>query len=60
MPRPRALLFVAGGMRRADLSEAMRISSGRLDRACAFLNVLATMSQALHESGDHVRARLGA
>jgi hypothetical protein len=34
-----ALLFVAGGMRRTELSEALRLSSGRLDRACAFLNV---------------------
>ena len=33
------LLFVAGGMRRAECSEALRVSSGRLDRACAFLQV---------------------
>jgi hypothetical protein len=34
-----ALLFVAGGMRRAELAEALHLSAGRLDRACAFLTV---------------------
>jgi hypothetical protein len=33
-----ALLFVAGGsLRRADLAAALRVSAGRVDRACAFL-----------------------
>src|SRR6266540_3625752 len=33
-----ALLFVAGGsLRRADLAAALRVSAGRVERACAFL-----------------------
>src|SRR5438128_2252311 len=49
-----ALLFVAGGMRRTELSEALRLSSGRLDRACAFLNVSPPHGLALLESGDRI------
>ena len=49
-----ALLFVAGGMRRAELSEAMHVSSGRLDRACAFLNVAPPHGLALLEAGDRI------
>ena len=49
-----ALLFVAGGMRRAELAEALRISAGRLDRACAFLNVSPPHGLALLESGDRL------
>jgi segregation and condensation protein B len=49
-----ALLFVAGGMRRAELTEALRLSSGRLDRACAFLNVSPPHGLALLESGDRI------
>jgi segregation and condensation protein B len=41
-------------MRRAELAEALRISSGRLDRACAFLNVSPTHGLALLESGDRL------
>jgi chromosome segregation and condensation protein ScpB/uncharacterized cupredoxin-like copper-binding protein len=47
-----ALLHVAGGMRRAELSEAMRISSGRLDRACAFLHASPPHGLVLVESGE--------
>jgi segregation and condensation protein B len=49
-----ALLFVAGGMRRAEFSEALRVSSGRLDRACAFLQVSPPHGLALLESGDRI------
>src|SRR5207244_6077 len=49
-----ALLFVAGGMSRAELSEALRLSSGRLDRACAFLRVSPPHGLALLESGDRI------
>jgi segregation and condensation protein B len=49
-----ALLFVAGGMQRAGLSEALRVSSGRLDRACAFLHVSPPHGLALLEPGDRV------
>jgi segregation and condensation protein B len=49
-----ALLFVAGGMRRAELSETLRLSSGRLDRACAFLGVSPPHGLALLESGDRI------
>jgi segregation and condensation protein B len=49
-----ALLFVAGGMRRTELSEALRLSAGRLDRACAFLNVSPPHGLALLESGDRI------
>src|SRR5207302_961288 len=48
------LLFVAGGMRRAELSEALHVSSGRLDRACAFLNLSPPHGLVLLESGDHI------
>jgi segregation and condensation protein B len=48
------LLFVAGGMRRTELSEALRLSSGRLDRACAFLNVSPPHGLALLEAGDRI------
>jgi segregation and condensation protein B len=49
-----ALLFVVGGMRRTELSEALRLSSGRLDRACAFLNVSPPHGLAVLESGDRI------
>jgi hypothetical protein len=49
-----ALLFVAGGMRRTELSEALRLSSGRFDRACAVLNVSPPHGLALLESGDRI------
>jgi segregation and condensation protein B len=49
-----ALLFVTGGTRRTELSEALRLSSGRLDRACAFLNVSPPHGLALLESGDRI------
>jgi segregation and condensation protein B len=49
-----ALLFVTGGMRRAELAEAMHISAGRLDRACAFLQVWPPHGLALLESGDGI------
>ena len=49
-----ALLFVAGGMRRAECSEALRVSSGRLDRACAFLQVSPPHGLALLESGERI------
>jgi segregation and condensation protein B len=49
-----ALLFVAGGLRRVELAEMLRISSGRLDRACAFLNVSPPHGLALLESGDRI------
>jgi segregation and condensation protein B len=49
-----ALPFVAGGMRRTELAEAMRISAGRLDRGCAFLNVSPRHGLTLLESGDRL------
>jgi segregation and condensation protein B len=41
-------------MRRAELSETLRISSGGLDRACAFLLVSPPHGLALLESGDRI------
>jgi chromosome segregation and condensation protein ScpB len=49
-----ALLFVAVGMRRAELSEALRLSSARLDRACVFLSASPPHGLALLESGDRI------
>jgi hypothetical protein len=49
-----ALLFVGGGMRRTELAELMRLSSARLDRACAFLHLSPPHGLALLESGDRL------
>jgi segregation and condensation protein B len=49
-----ALLFVAGGMRRAELAEAMHLSAGRLDRACAFLQFSPPHGLVVLESGDRI------
>jgi segregation and condensation protein B len=49
-----ALLFVAGGMRRAELAQALHLSAGRLERACTFLNVSPPHGLVLLESGDRL------
>ena len=51
-----ALLFVAGGsLRRADLAAALRVSAGRVDRACAFLRASPPHGLALLESDDEIQ-----
>jgi segregation and condensation protein B len=51
-----ALLFVAGGsLRRAELAAALRVSTGRVDRACAFLRASPPHGLALLESGDEIQ-----
>ena len=51
-----ALLFVAGGsLRRAVLAVAMRVSAGRVDRACAFLRESPPHGLALLESDDEIQ-----
>ena len=51
-----ALLFVAGGsLRRADLAAALRVSAGRVERACAFLRASPPHGLALLESDDEIQ-----
>jgi len=51
-----ALLYVAGGaLRRAELGAALRVSTGRVDRACAFLRASPPHGLALLESGDEIQ-----
>jgi len=51
-----ALLFVAGGsLRRAELAAALRVSTGRVDRACTFLRASPPHGLALLESGDEIQ-----
>jgi hypothetical protein len=56
-----ALRFVAGAaLRRAEAAEALRVSMGRLERACAFLSLspphgLRLVEPAAVESGPHAR-----
>jgi segregation and condensation protein B len=49
-----ALLFVTGGLRRIELAEALKISSNRLDRACAFLHASPPHGLALLDTGERL------
>jgi segregation and condensation protein B len=50
-----ALLFVAGPMlERARVAEALRISAGRLERACTFLNLSPPHGLRLEEHADRL------
>ncbi len=50
-----ALLFVAGtAQRRTAVSEALRVSPGRLERACAFLRASPPHGLLLVEDADHL------
>ena len=50
------MLFVAGGsVRRAELAAALRVSTGRVDRACTFLRASPPHGLALLESGDEIQ-----
>jgi segregation and condensation protein B len=51
-----ALLHVAGGvLRRAELAAALRVSTARVDRACAFLRASPPHGLALLESGGEIQ-----